>query len=153
MRTRAALVAVTLITLAACSDGGDSAGTTPAPTSTSTPTTTPAPTTTEAPAPTPADADTLAAAQAALDAGGPGCDVLDTTRCLLPFPSNAYLVDGRVAFRFVSPFLSLLHLSQTTDKGQVDFPGQFPEESYKSEAGIIQRLLPVPRDPYSPSFR
>ncbi len=98
MRTRAALVAVTLITLAACSDGGDSAGTTPAPTSTSTPTTTPAPTTTEAPAPTPADADTLAAAQAALDAGGPGCDVLDTTRCLLPFPSNAYLVDGRVAF-------------------------------------------------------
>ena len=31
--------------------------------------------------------------QAALDKNGAGCDVLDTSQCLLPFPSDAYLVD------------------------------------------------------------
>ena len=45
-----------------------------------------------APEPAKADADTLAAVQSALDGAPSGCDPLDTTRCLLPFPSNLFTV-------------------------------------------------------------
>lgn len=45
----------------------------------------------------PADADLVASITEALDAAPTGCDPLDTRHCLLPFPSNAYRVDGRVA--------------------------------------------------------
>ena len=41
----------------------------------------------------PADAETVAAIEAAIGAGPAGCDPLDTRQCLLPFPSDAYLVD------------------------------------------------------------
>ncbi len=61
-------------------------------------------TTTEAPS-TPADAATVAAIEAAVASGPDGCDPLDTRQCVLPFPSDAYLVDDastpsghRVAF-------------------------------------------------------
>ena len=53
----------------------------------------------------PADEATVAAISDALAAGPDGCDPLDTRQCLLPFPSNAYLVEDastasghRVAF-------------------------------------------------------
>jgi hypothetical protein len=42
------------------------------------------------PPPAEADAATQAAVQTAIDGAAPGCDPLDTKRCLLPFPSNAY---------------------------------------------------------------
>jgi hypothetical protein len=42
------------------------------------------------PPPAEADAATQAAVQAAIDGAARGCDPLDTTRCLLPYPSNAY---------------------------------------------------------------
>lgn len=78
-----ALAAVGL--LAACSEQNQSDGDT----GTSPATTDAAPTTTVA---TEADADTIAAVQAAIDGDAAGCDPLDTKRCLLPFPSNAYAV-------------------------------------------------------------
>ena len=80
------------LVMAACSDDSGSTATTAAgdtTIATDAPTTTGAPTTT-VPEPTQADAATEAAVQAALDAGPVGCDPLDATRCLLPFPSNAY---------------------------------------------------------------
>ena len=77
--------------LAACSDSGSSSGDTGAPEGTEPVAATDAPTTT-VPAPTEADAATVAEVRGAVDAGGPGCDPLDTTRCLLPFPSNAFTV-------------------------------------------------------------
>ena len=49
------------------------------------------------PASTPADAATEAAVAEQTAAEPAGCDVLDTRQCVLPYPSNAYLVDGRVA--------------------------------------------------------
>ena len=73
--------------LAACNSGSDSSATTAA--ASTAPPTTAAPTTT-VPQPTQADAATVAAVQAAVDGAPEGCDPLDTTRCLLPFPSNAY---------------------------------------------------------------
>lgn len=42
------------------------------------------------PPPAEADAATQAAVQTAIDGAAPGCDPLDTKRCLLPYPSNAY---------------------------------------------------------------
>ena len=76
--------------LAACNSGGTSGGegaettvsASTAPPSTAAPTT--------VPQPTEVDAATAAAVQAAVDGAPEGCDPLDTTRCLLPFPSNAY---------------------------------------------------------------
>ena len=67
---------------AACSSADEGDGTSP-------PTTAAATTTT---VPTDADAPTVAEVQAAVDASPAGCDPLDTTRCLLPFPSNASTV-------------------------------------------------------------
>lgn len=52
----------------------------------------PATTTTKAPA-TPADAATVAAIEEAIGMAPDGCDPLDTQQCLLPFPSDAYLVE------------------------------------------------------------
>jgi hypothetical protein len=81
---------------AACSSDSTSSpttapGTTAAPASTSpttaAPTTAPATTT---PTSTPADAATEAAVKAAVEGSPAGCDPLDTTRCFLPFPSNAF---------------------------------------------------------------
>ena len=87
----AALGAALLV--AACSSGGSSStstttggtttGTTTAPTAAAT-------TTTNVPPAAPADATTAAAVKSAVDGSSAGCDPLDTTRCLLPFPSNAY---------------------------------------------------------------
>ncbi len=96
-RTLFATLSVALL-LAACSDDGTTATettavskSTVADTAATTPATEPTTTTIEAaPAPTPADAATLADVKAALAAGPAGCDPLDTKRCLLPFPSNAY---------------------------------------------------------------
>jgi hypothetical protein len=61
-----------------------------------TPSTEAAPEVTE-PTAAPADADTLAAITDALAAEPEGCDPLDTRQCVLPYPSNAYRRDGRVA--------------------------------------------------------
>ena len=72
--------------LAACNSGSDSSATTAA--ASTAPPTTAAPTTT-VPQPTQADAATVAAVQAAVDGAPEGCDPLDTTRCLLPFPVSA----------------------------------------------------------------
>lgn len=47
------------------------------------------PSTTVTPAEKPADAALVAQVTSALDAA-PGCDALDTTRCLLPFPSDVF---------------------------------------------------------------
>lgn len=89
------------LVLAACS-GGSESGTTTASTGASTAasdtTIAAAASTTTAPAAAPADAATLAAIGEQLDASDDGCDPLDTRQCLLPFPSNAYRADGRVAF-------------------------------------------------------
>lgn len=74
--------------LPACSGGGET--TEPSPTAASESTDTLGTSTPETTVPAEADATTMAAVQAALDAGGEGCDPLDTTRCLLPFPSNAF---------------------------------------------------------------
>ena len=53
----------------------------------------PAATTTTEPPATPADAATIAAIEEAIGTGPEGCDPLDTQQCLLPFPSDAYLVE------------------------------------------------------------
>lgn len=97
-RTLFATLSVALL-LAACSDDGSTASETTgssapaeATTTTAPATDTEAPETTiqAAPEPTEADAATVADVEIALAAGPPGCDPLDTKRCLLPFPSNAY---------------------------------------------------------------
>ena len=95
-RTLFATLSVAML-LAACSDGGSTTDTTAVTeppvvdTVATTTVTEPTATTIEAaPTPTPADAATLADVEAALAAGPAGCDPLDTKRCLLPFPSNAY---------------------------------------------------------------
>jgi len=82
--------------LAACSDSGakpadsTAAATTAVAADTTTP---PAPETTAgAPTLQPADAATAAAVKAAVDGAPKGCDPLDTARCLLPFPSNAFTI-------------------------------------------------------------
>lgn len=80
------------LTLAACS-GNDSTATT----TTVAVTTTTAETTSPDTEPAVADAALVADINTALEASPAGCDPLDTRQCLLPFPSNAYLVDGRVA--------------------------------------------------------
>lgn len=79
--------------------GTDAPAATEAPTGTEAAPDTAAPPATEAdgPAVTPADANTIAAITTALDEAPEGCDPLDERSCLLPFPSNAYRVDGRVA--------------------------------------------------------
>lgn len=85
--------------VAACSDGGtatsDTTTSSPPAGSTTTAAATPVtepPGTTVASPPKPVDAspETIAEVEAALAAGPAGCDPLDTKRCLLPFPSNAY---------------------------------------------------------------
>lgn len=82
--------------LAACSDSSAKPADTKAPDTTAAAvdtTTPPAPETTAgAPTPTPADAATAAAVKAAVDGAPKGCDPLDTARCLLPFPSNAFTI-------------------------------------------------------------
>jgi hypothetical protein len=88
-RTITAVLCAAML-MASCSDSdGNSEGTQAPDTTTAT---TDAPTTTTIPPPAEADAATVAAVQAAVDAGPAGCDPLDTTRCMLPFPSNAYTV-------------------------------------------------------------
>ncbi len=97
-----AVAAAAAVLVAACSGGGESTATTST-TAISSPTTSDsaAPTTSSAPTsttgPRPADPDMLAAIDAALDGAPQGCDPLDTRRCLLPFPSDAYRAEGRVA--------------------------------------------------------
>ncbi len=96
------------LTVAACSGSDDDATTTDGAADTAPVVTTvetdPPPTTepvdTEAPDTTvpeieasPADAETVAAIEAAIAEGPAGCDPLDTRQCILPFPSDAYLVD------------------------------------------------------------
>ena len=86
-RTVMAGLSVALL-LAACSDGNSSSETVlvgSTPVSLSSDDTAPT-----VPPPEEADAATQAAVQAAIDGAAPGCDPLDTTRCLLPYPSNAY---------------------------------------------------------------
>ena len=79
--------------VASCSGGSGSTATSEAVTATTAPVETTGPSDTSvANLPTDADASTVAAVQAAVDASGEGCDPLDTTRCLLPFPSNAFTV-------------------------------------------------------------
>jgi hypothetical protein len=109
-RRTAAIGLVCVLVIGACS-GGDETTTTTATTAPAAPTTdetvaatTPATTDGDASATTeaaieggPADADLVASITAALDEAPDGCDPLDTRHCLLPFPSNAYRVDGRVA--------------------------------------------------------
>jgi hypothetical protein len=108
-RTTAIALAGALV-IGACSGGDDDTTPTPATTAAAAPTTdetvaatTPstdggATATTEAALEGgPADADLVASITEALDAAPAGCDPLDTRHCLLPFPSNAYRVDGRVA--------------------------------------------------------
>ncbi|MDO8362354.1 MAG: hypothetical protein Q7V88_05620 [Actinomycetota bacterium] len=85
--TTVAMLSVALL-LAACSDDGSQGGATTAPSFTIAPDdTAPEP---AGPIPDDADTETIAAVQAAVDGAPGGCDPLDTTRCLLPFPSNAY---------------------------------------------------------------
>ena len=105
-----AAVGLTLaLVLTACSgdDGDGSTTTTEAPATTVATTESPSDTaasgTTDA-APvstvaefTPADADTEAAIADQVGAEPDGCDPLDTRQCVLPYPSNAYRRDGRVA--------------------------------------------------------
>lgn len=101
MRRPFALITLVAIVVAACSDsepeGRESSVSITA--STAAATTSVSPPTTEGsqPAPVEADTETVTAVQAAVGAGGEGCDPLDTKRCLLPFPSDAYRIDGRVS--------------------------------------------------------
>ncbi|CAB4572602.1 MAG: hypothetical protein F2534_12810 [Actinobacteria bacterium] len=93
----------------ACSGGDDDASpTTAAPATTEAAPGTDAPdgtatATTESPTPStappdrPADSALMNAIDAALSLAPEGCDPLDTRHCLLPFPSNGYRRDGRVA--------------------------------------------------------
>ncbi len=102
-RTVVACLSVAML-LAACSDDGtattqtsavseSTVADTVADTVTTTPATEPTETTLESgPAPMAADFLTVALVKKALAAGPAGCDPLDTKRCLLPFPSNAYTV-------------------------------------------------------------
>jgi hypothetical protein len=96
MRVRGTGIAVLVaigLAASACSSGDDASDNTAgasAPAATEAAPGTEAPTTTEAPAAMPADAETLAAVQAALDGAPAGCDPLDATQCLFPYPSNAY---------------------------------------------------------------
>jgi hypothetical protein len=87
-RTIIAVCSAALL-VAACSDSGSATTETSAPVTTDV-IVTEVPTTT--PPPAEADAETGAAVQAAVDSAPSGCDPLDTTRCLLPFPSNALTV-------------------------------------------------------------
>jgi hypothetical protein len=89
MKRQVISIGICAALLAACNSGGDSSSTTAGSAASTAPPTTAAPTTT-VPQPTEADAATVAAVQAAVDGAPAGCDPLDTTRCLLPFPSNAY---------------------------------------------------------------
>ncbi len=115
MGIRGGLCIAAALFVASCSaSGSDGADTTQPPLSTvESVATTDAATTTAAPAQTtttelpttPADAATVAAIEAAVGSAPAGCDPLDTRQCVLPFPSNAYLVDDastpsghRVAF-------------------------------------------------------
>ncbi|MEX0847667.1 MAG: hypothetical protein WD023_07795 [Ilumatobacteraceae bacterium] len=89
------------LVLAACSGGSDGATTATTAAMATTDTSTAAsvaPTTAVPPAAMPADEATLAAIGEQLDASPDGCEPLDTRQCLLPFPSNAYRADDRVAF-------------------------------------------------------
>lgn len=109
MRRGAVLgMAIALVATAACS-GDDTATTTTAPATTAAPVATaaPAPETTAAPEPevTEPTAEQVAAVEALLSGVAPGCDPLDMRHCMLPFPSNHFLVDDpatdtgrRVAF-------------------------------------------------------
>ena len=109
MRRGAVLgMAIALVATAACS-GDDTASTTTAPATTAAPVATGAPTpeTTAAPEPevTEPTAEQVAAVEALLSGVAPGCDPLDMRHCMLPFPSNHFLVDDpatdtgrRVAF-------------------------------------------------------
>jgi hypothetical protein len=94
---------------AACSGGDDATATTPAPSDTTAATTeaatevgatttaaTDTPATTDPPD-RPADSALLGLIEAALGVVPEGCDPMDARHCLLPFPSNAYRADGRVA--------------------------------------------------------
>jgi hypothetical protein len=84
MRRAVTAVAIAALMVAACSDSdSDSGGGTSL---------TLAPTDTAPPGilQTQADEATERAVQEAVDAAPGGCDPLDTTRCLLPYPSNAY---------------------------------------------------------------
>ena len=81
--TITALALVGLVLVAACSDATGSGDGTTGDVGSST----------QAPPPlTPADQSLLAAVQASVDHDPEGCDPLDTTRCLLPFPSDVYTV-------------------------------------------------------------
>jgi hypothetical protein len=51
----------------------------------------------EAPEPEPLTADESAELSSALAASGPGCEILDTRSCLLPFPSDAYTVEDEAS--------------------------------------------------------
>lgn len=73
---------------AACSDSGDDKDSADTTTTVDSPDTTPPVT-----EPTLADEATNAAVRAEVDKAPAGCDPLDTTRCLLPYPSNAYTED------------------------------------------------------------
>lgn len=95
MITRAAALVLGVALVAACSGDGDDGEAVPSTTTTTAAaTTTAAPSTTAAPPTlTPAEADQLAAD---VDAAGP-CDWLDTSHCLLPFPSDRYVNgEGRI---------------------------------------------------------
>ena len=86
-------MAIALVATAAC-NGDDTATFTTAPASTAAPVTTaaPAPETT-VPEPTAPTPEQLAAVEALLSGVASGCDPLDMRQCLLPFPSNHFLVD------------------------------------------------------------
>jgi len=85
MRRSIAAACCIATVLAACSSSASTTETSVAPT------TEPGLTLPDTPITTPvADAATVAAVQAALDGAPEGCDPLDTTRCLLPFPSNHF---------------------------------------------------------------
>jgi hypothetical protein len=107
--TTIGILLTTALAVSSCSDDGGSSTATIAPaTERTTPSTTEAAGPTDATSPTtepadiavsaPADAALVASITAALDVSPPGCDPLDTRQCLLPFPSNASLADGRVSF-------------------------------------------------------
>ena len=89
MKRAATVLAVASLLFTSCSGGKATTRSTTPSTSGSTNTLTPSTTST---VPTPADAATTADVQKALDGAPAGCDPLDTARCLLPFPSNAYTV-------------------------------------------------------------
>jgi hypothetical protein len=108
MRRGAALgVAIALVAVAGCS-GDDAASTkASAPMATAVPATTaaPAPSTTARPGPAAPTPEQMTTLEALLSGVAPGCDPLDVRHCLLPFPSNNFVVDDaatdtgkRVAF-------------------------------------------------------